>query len=140
MTPYPFRPKRKTVLTAIFLAIASIGMVLPLTDFGGTFKLGGTGASLGTMHLLGGAFTKSNPDTTVAIMPSLGTGGGIRAFSWLDLATTRLFPKESASSFFRIRRALKIMALKKIILANSAPDAELQKIDSFYEPLFRIAA
>ena len=60
--------------------------------------------------------------------------------SWLDVSTNRLFPKESASSFFKIRRALKIMALKKIILTNSAPDAELQKIDSFYEPLFRIAA
>jgi len=60
--------------------------------------------------------------------------------SWLEVATTKLFPKESASSFFKIRRVLKIIAIKKIILANSAPDAELQKTDSFYEPLLRIAA
>jgi phosphate transport system substrate-binding protein len=41
--------------------------------------LGGTGGDLGTMKLLGEAYEKSHPGVTVRVLPSLGSGGGIKA-------------------------------------------------------------
>lgn len=51
-------------------------------------RIGGTGSALGTMRLLGQAFTKRNPDVTFTIVPNLGSGGGIKALvgGALDLA------------------------------------------------------
>ncbi len=42
-------------------------------------KIGGTGAALGGMRLLGEAFAAQNPDIKVNVLPSLGSGGGVRA-------------------------------------------------------------
>ena len=54
------------------------------------FKIGGSGAALGTMQLIGGAFTAANRDIRVTIVPSLGSGGGIKAVvaGAIDLAVT----------------------------------------------------
>jgi len=43
-------------------------------------------------------------------------------------------------SFTRARRGLKRLALKRIIFGNSADNAELEKMEQEYEPVFRIAA
>ncbi|MEO5573992.1 MAG: substrate-binding domain-containing protein [Gammaproteobacteria bacterium] len=53
-----------------------------------TIRIGGTGAALGTMRLLGEAYTQSNPGHTIKIIPSLGSGGGIKALQAgaLDIA------------------------------------------------------
>lgn len=42
-------------------------------------KVGGTGAGLGAMKLLGSAFEKSHPDVKVQIVPDLGGAGGVLA-------------------------------------------------------------
>jgi len=42
-------------------------------------KIGGTGGALGAMRLIGDAFTALNPDIRVTVLPSLGSGGGIKA-------------------------------------------------------------
>jgi phosphate transport system substrate-binding protein len=42
-------------------------------------KLGGTGAALGTMKLLADRYAQSQRDFKVTILPSLGSGGGIKA-------------------------------------------------------------
>jgi phosphate transport system substrate-binding protein len=43
------------------------------------FRIGGTGAALGTMQLLVAEFTSGNPDIRVTTVPSLGSGGSIKA-------------------------------------------------------------
>lgn len=42
-------------------------------------RIGGTGAALGTMRLLSEAFTGKNPGVRITIVPSLGSGGSIKA-------------------------------------------------------------
>ena len=44
-----------------------------------TLKIGGTGAALATMKLLGAAAERSHPGTRVEVLPSLGGAGGIMA-------------------------------------------------------------
>ena len=51
-------------------------------------KIGGTGAALGTMQLLADEFIRKNPDVRIAMVPNLGSGGGIKAVASgaIDLA------------------------------------------------------
>lgn len=43
-----------------------------------TFKIGGTGAALGTMRLLGAEFAKTHPELQVEILPYIGSTGAIK--------------------------------------------------------------
>ncbi len=64
-------------------------------------KIGGTGAALGTMKILAQAFKMQMPTVTVKVIPSLGSGGGIKALRQgaLDIAVSarRLNADESAA-------------------------------------------
>ena len=64
------------------------------------------------------------------------------ASSWLSeaMATKSGMIKESQFSFAKARRGLKRYVLKQFLFPKSAPDAELEKIEKKYEPIFRIAA
>lgn len=42
-------------------------------------RIGGTGMALATMRRIADAFTAAQPDVTVNVLPSLGTGGGLSA-------------------------------------------------------------
>ena len=46
-----------------------------------TIRIGGTGAALAAMTMLGQAFMEANPGVTVVVLPSLGSGGGIKALA-----------------------------------------------------------
>ena len=61
------------------LALVSASAALPTYGFTATLKLGGTGAGLGAMKLLADAYKKHAPDTTIEILPSIGSSGGIKA-------------------------------------------------------------
>lgn len=43
-----------------------------------TIKIGGTGAALGTMRLLGSEFTRQNPTIKIEVLPYIGSTGAIR--------------------------------------------------------------
>lgn len=58
---------------------------------------------------------------------------------WLSDSKSEIV-SESEFSFARARRGLKRFALKRILFPNSAPAAELEKVQQEYEPVFRIAA
>ena len=42
-------------------------------------KIGGTGAALATMGLLADAYSRKHPEIKIRVLPSLGSGGGIKA-------------------------------------------------------------
>jgi phosphate transport system substrate-binding protein len=55
-------------------------------------RIGGTGADLATMKLLGQAFQKEYPEIAITVYPSLGSAGGIKALLGgdLDIAVSSL--------------------------------------------------
>ena len=55
-----------------------------------TIRVGGTGAALEAMRLAGEAFQKTHPQTSIAIVPGLGSRGGIKAVhaGAVDVAVT----------------------------------------------------
>lgn len=78
-----------TLLSAllIFPGTGSADHVAPAAT---KIRIGGTGGALGTMQILAEAFEKKHPHVTVVIVPSLGSGGGIKAMlaGAIDLAVS----------------------------------------------------
>ncbi|PLC55677.1 hypothetical protein CR155_01065 [Pollutimonas nitritireducens] len=71
--------------TAVFFCLSAF---ISTQVFAATVKVGGTGAAVGTMRLLGKAFERAQRHHTVKVYDSLGTGGGIKALlgKRLDIA------------------------------------------------------
>ncbi len=65
--------------TAALMALAALWLFVPATGQAASLKIGGTGAALATMRILGNAFSRIHPDVTVEIPNSLGSRGGIQA-------------------------------------------------------------
>lgn len=63
-------------LRAFLPALAILASTASVAD---TLKIGGTGVALGGMARLGEAFEKLHPGTTVEVLPSLGSSGGVKA-------------------------------------------------------------
>lgn len=61
------------------------------------FRISGTGAALGGMQLLADAFMQSHPGTEIVVLPSLGSGGGIKALraGAIDIAVSSRPPKDT---------------------------------------------
>lgn len=68
-------PQTRTALStaAVLAALCAAGAQAE------EIKIGGTGAALGTMGVLADAYAKRQPDTRFTILPSMGSGGGIKA-------------------------------------------------------------
>ncbi|MCB1463011.1 MAG: substrate-binding domain-containing protein [Nitratireductor sp.] len=102
---------------------------------GSTLRIGGTGSALGAMHLLAQAFMKTHPDVHVSILPSLGSGGGIKA-----LAAGKINIAVSARPLKDKERAMGIRASEyartPIVFAtrydNMAESLALKQIEAAY--------
>jgi hypothetical protein len=57
---------------------------------------------------------------------------------WLQVTSSRVSLPEAPLSFQRLRRALRAWATRQIIFANSAPGADLEKIERDHEPLLHM--
>jgi hypothetical protein len=62
---------------AVSMVIASSRRVAAVEPV--PLRIGGTGMALAAMRQIADAFTAAQPQTTVTILPSLGTGGGLAA-------------------------------------------------------------
>lgn len=70
---------RLIISSAVVLCLLLTSICLYAGDLKGTIKIGGTGTALGSFKELGEAFKKIHPDVNIVILPSLGSGGGIKA-------------------------------------------------------------
>lgn len=69
------RSVRKVLLGAAFVAVIPCIAAAQTEEL----RIGGTGGALATMQLLGDAYTKTRPGIRITVLPSLGSGGGIKA-------------------------------------------------------------
>jgi phosphate transport system substrate-binding protein len=83
-------------ICSIWFCSSVVLSVFPGAQAAEIIRVGGAGAGLGTMRLLGDAFERKHPDTSVQVYPSLGSAGGILALSRgaLDIALTARPPGE----------------------------------------------
>jgi phosphate transport system substrate-binding protein len=73
------RRKIGSILASLFAAFFA---VLPIVSHAQeVLWIGGTGSALGSMKILAKAFERSHPAIKVMVMPSIGSGGAIRAVS-----------------------------------------------------------
>jgi phosphate transport system substrate-binding protein len=74
------RISHKFVHSIRFLLIAAImASLYPSAVSAETIKIGGSGTNLGTMRVLAQSFKKSHPEADLVVLPSLGSGGGVKA-------------------------------------------------------------
>lgn len=87
----PEASRRRIVMCGVAFAALSafIGSTrrAPAAEPGG-IRIGGTGMALATMRQIGQSFAAASPETSVNVLPSLGTGGGLAAVAGaaIDLA------------------------------------------------------
>ncbi|MEQ9608915.1 MAG: substrate-binding domain-containing protein [Kiloniellaceae bacterium] len=77
-------------MAALLVLLAIAAAPLPARAADSLLRIAGTGASLALMVHLGGAFRAENPQTAIEVLPSLGSGGAIRALAdgAIDLAVS----------------------------------------------------
>lgn len=85
MPARPSAPSRRRLL-ALAGRSAALAVLTPMlagrraaADAPQTLRIGGTGTALGSMRLIAEAFMQRRPGTEIVVLPSLGTGGGIKA-------------------------------------------------------------
>lgn len=75
-------PSRRLAAVHVFLGLAlAVPLATAAADAPVEIVVGGTGAALGAMQSLGDAYTATVPHVRLRIVPSLGSGGGIKALA-----------------------------------------------------------
>lgn len=82
--------RKKSVSSGLVWVVTSLIFCASGAAHAETLRIGGTGVALGGLVLLGAAFEEENPGTTVEVLPSLGSSGGIKALlaGAIDLAVS----------------------------------------------------
>jgi phosphate transport system substrate-binding protein len=102
-------PREETIAEAVrrrailVQAVAAAFTTLPLFAHHSSaaastqLRIGGTGMALATMRQIGSAFTGTNPDAVVKVLPSLGTSGGLSAVAAgaIELAVSARPPNDA---------------------------------------------
>jgi phosphate transport system substrate-binding protein len=121
------------VAALIATAILSPRPALPAADTT-TVVVGGTGTALGVARWLGNAFEMANPGISVKILPSIGSGGAIKALSnsALDVAfvSRSLTAKESELGLVSLdlARTPLIIIVRSDNKASNLTTSELRRI------------
>lgn len=98
ITNQPFHIVKNFFLTfarSTFIFWMMLGL-LSSPGYAETIKVGGSGSAIGPMRLIAKEFMKSNPNTNVIVLPSLGSSGGVRAVlaGAIEIALTARPPKK----------------------------------------------
>lgn len=72
-------PRRGLPLAQMLAAVALAGALTSVCVRAQEIKIGGTGGALATMQMLADAYRKTRPEAEITVLPSLGSGGGIKA-------------------------------------------------------------
>lgn len=87
---YPIRSAWPRVIVVLTLWTVLFGVSAGYAKAGATVRIGGSGTDLAAIRLVAGEFMRSHPHIRVDVLPSLGSGGGVRAVAAgkLDIGLT----------------------------------------------------
>ena len=111
------------VRNGFFLALAAIVLCMasPTTGRAEALRTGGTGSIYEALRSLGAAFAATDPGTTIEVIPSLGSSGGIAAVAdgALDFSVSArpLKPEEAARDLTEM-----VFACTPFVLVSSHPN------------------
>lgn len=88
---------RRIALLSLYLLVPAAGQAQQPDHAATRIRMGGSGSALGTLQLLADAFKKTHPEANFVIVPSLGSGGSVKALraGAIDLAVTSRPLKDS---------------------------------------------
>ena len=110
-------PVVKSICTTLLGLAAATLLLTPVRAE--TVRLGGTGAALGSMHLLAQAYRKIDPTFQIDVVPNLGSSGGLKALAngatQVAVISRPLKPDESAAGLhaFEYGRTAFVLASMK---------------------------
>jgi phosphate transport system substrate-binding protein len=137
-----FRHTRRSFLISKVRCVAAMNMGVLIgalmfiagSAFAEEIKIGGTGNALGTMRLMGDAFTKKYPTLTVKVLPSIGTSGAIKAVPKgaidIGVSSRALTDEESATGVMSTEYAqtLTVLAVSSKSKISAITTTELMDI------------
>ncbi len=92
--------KLKAGIVLCKLALIMLIVAAPIGAASEALRVGGSGSTLGTAKLIGDAFSRQHPTTTLRIVPNLGSGGALKALAAgnleIALISRPLKPEEAA--------------------------------------------
>ena len=106
-----------------FLALfLSWGVINPATAV--ELKIGGTGNALGTMTIMAQAYMKENSDTSITVLPSIGSSGAMKAVpkGAVDLGLASRPPKDEEASSGIV--GIEYARSPSVLVVNTASNAE----------------